>query len=56
MSFVEEATCEGLSEGETMLLSKCEHAADGFLSFHLASCGWSRLDGRLLSEGKDIRL
>jgi hypothetical protein len=55
MSFVEETACDGLSEGETMLLSKFEHAAHGFLSFRLASCGWRCLDGRFLGEGKEIR-
>src|ERR1039458_8260557 len=38
MSFVEEATCDGLSEREAMLLSKFEHAAYCFLPFRLASC------------------
>ena len=55
VSFVEQATCDGLSEREMMLLSKFEHAAHGFLSFRLASCGWSCLYGRLLSEGKKKR-
>jgi hypothetical protein len=55
VSFVEEAACDGLSEGETMLLSKFEHAAHCFLSFRLASCGWRCLDGRFLGEGKEIR-
>src|ERR1039457_5089104 len=55
VSFVEQATCDGLSEREMMLLSKFEHAAHGFLSFRLASCGWSCLDGRLLSERKQKR-
>ena len=55
VSFVEEGTRDGLSEGEMVLLSKFEHAAHGFLSFRLASCGWSCLDGRLLSEGKKKR-
>jgi len=53
--FVKEATCDGLSEGEMMLLSKFEHAAHCFLSFRLASCGWRCLDGRF-SEGKEVRL
>ena len=55
VSFVEEATCDGLSEGEMVLLSKFEHAAHCFLSFRLASCGWRCLDGRFLGEGKEIR-
>jgi hypothetical protein len=55
VSFVEEAACDGLSEGEMMLLSKFEHAAHGFLSFRLATCGWRCLDGRFLGEGKEIR-
>jgi hypothetical protein len=53
---MEEATRDGLSERETMLLSKFEHAAHCFLSFRLASCGWRCLDGRFLSEGKEVRL
>ena len=32
---VEETACDGLSEGEMVLLSKFEHAAHGFLSFRL---------------------
>ena len=56
VSFVEEATCDGFSEGETILLSKFEHAAHCFLPFRLASCGWRCLDGRFLSEGKEVRL
>ena len=55
VSFMKEAACDGLPEGETMLLSKFEHAAHGFLSFRLASCGWRCLDGRFLGEGKEIR-
>ena len=55
VSFVEQATCDGLSEGEMVLLSKFEHAAYCFLPLRLASCGWSCLDGRLLSEGKKKR-
>jgi hypothetical protein len=51
VSFVEEVACDGLSEGEMMLLSKFEHAAHGFLSFRLASCGWRCLDGGFLGEG-----
>jgi hypothetical protein len=56
VSFVEEATGDWLSEGETILLSKFEHAAHCFLPFRLASCGWRCLDGRFLSEGKEVRL
>jgi hypothetical protein len=56
VSFVEEVTCDGLSEGETMLLSKFDYAAHGFLPFRLASCDWRCLDGRFLSEGKEVRL
>ena len=55
VSFMEEAACDRLSEGESMLLSKFEHAAHCFLSFRLASCGWRCLDGRFLGEGKEIR-
>ena len=55
VSFVEKAACDWLSEGEMVLLSKFEHAAHGFLSFRLASCGWRCLDGRFLGEGKEIR-
>jgi hypothetical protein len=56
VSFVEEATGDGLSEGEMILLSKFEHAAHCFLPLRLASCGWRCLDGRFLGEGKEIRL
>jgi hypothetical protein len=56
MSFVEEATCDGLFEGETVLLAKFEHAAHGFFPLRLASCGWRCLDGRFLGEGQEIRL
>jgi hypothetical protein len=55
VSFVEEAACDRLSEGEPVLLSKFEHAAHCFLSLRLASCGWRCLDGRFLGEGKEIR-
>src|ERR1035437_5714096 len=55
VSFVEEATRDGLSEGEMILLSKFEHALHCFLAFRLASCGWRCLDGRFLGEGKEIR-
>src|ERR1035437_7269831 len=55
VSFVEAAACDGLSEGETMLLSKFEHAAHCFLPLRLASCGWLCPDGRFLGEGKEIR-
>jgi hypothetical protein len=55
VSFVKEAACDGLSKGEMMLLSEFEHAAHGFLSFRLASCGWRCPDGRFLGEGKEIR-
>jgi hypothetical protein len=55
VSFVEEAACDGLSEGEMVLLSKFKHAAHCFLSFRLASCGWRCLDGRFLGEGKEVR-
>src|ERR1035441_8976685 len=53
--FVEEATGDGLSERETMLLSKFEHAAHRFLPLRLAGCGWRCLDGRFLSERKEVR-
>jgi len=56
MSFVEEATGDGLSEGEMILLAKFEHAAYCFLPLRLASCYWRCLDGRFLSEGKEVRL
>src|ERR1035437_5178503 len=56
VSFVEKATCDGLSEGEMMLLSKFEHAAHCFLSLRRASRGWRCLDGRFLGEGKEVRL
>jgi hypothetical protein len=56
VSFMKEGACDGLSEGETMLLSKFEHAAHCFLTFRLAGCRWSCLDGRFLSEGKKVRL
>jgi hypothetical protein len=55
VSFVEEAACDRLSEGESMLLSKLEHAAHGFLPLRLAGCGWRRLDGCFLGERKEIR-
>src|SRR5664280_1985813 len=56
VSFVEEGTRDGLSEGEMVLLSKFEHAAHRFLPFRLAGCCWRCLDGRFLGEGKEIRL
>jgi hypothetical protein len=55
VSFMKKAACDGLPERETMLLSKFGHAAHGFLSFRLASCGWRGLDGRFLGEEKEIR-
>src|ERR1035438_4281062 len=55
VSFVEEGTRDGLSERETMLLSKFEHAAHRFLPLRLAGCGWRCLDGRFLSERKEVR-
>jgi hypothetical protein len=53
---MEEATCDGLSEREAMLLPEFEHAAHRFFPFRLAGCGWSCLDGRFLGEGKQVRL
>jgi hypothetical protein len=55
VSFVEQAPCDGLSERETVLLSKFEHAAYCFLPLRLAGCGWRCLDGRFLSERKEVR-
>ena len=52
---MEEAACDRLSEGESMLLSKLEHAAHGFLSLRLAGCRWRCPDGRFLGERKEIR-
>src|ERR1017187_5767396 len=56
VSFVEEATRDGLSQREAMLLAKFEHAAHCFLPFCLTGCGWRWLDGRFLGERKKIRL
>jgi hypothetical protein len=56
VSFVEQATCDGFSESETVLVSKFEHASHCFLPFLLASFGWRCLDSRFLSEGKEVRL
>jgi hypothetical protein len=56
VSFMEEATCDGFSERETVFLPEFEHAPHRFLPFRLAGCGWRCLDGRLLGEGKKIRL
>src|ERR1035437_1342273 len=52
--FAQQATCDGLSEHEMMLLSKFEHAAYCFLPLRLAGCGWRCLDGRFLSERKEV--
>jgi hypothetical protein len=56
VSFMEETTGDGLSEGETMLLPEFEHAAHRFPPFRLAGRGWRCLAGRFLGEGKEIRL
>jgi hypothetical protein len=56
VSFVEEAAGDGLSERETMLLPKFEHASHSFRPFRLAGCRWWCLNGRVLSEGKEIHL
>jgi hypothetical protein len=55
VSFVEEATCDGLSEGEMMVLSKLEHVAHCFLSSRLAGCSWRCPNGSFLSERKEVR-